>query len=203
MYATYQFLSSVRDSRLSKMSNDEIVREYQEFKAQGKDVNRHVAEIFCKNFGAWNRISSFYSGVIPQEDMSSYVLESLSTSMNGWDGNSGVSFITYAHRCLNLKLKWMCEYWYPYKGRNVKHESVERIIEETGDCFGEDETSYDSVDTLAPLAKILTDDEYKVAKIIASSPKVNKPEVIAVTGFTPYTVDKIYLSLKKKLAGAF
>lgn len=203
MYATYQFLNSVRDSHLTSLSNEDIVREFQERTLAGKDGDRHIAEIFCKNFGAWNKIYTLYSGTIPEDDGASLVLESLTNSMKLWDSQSGIAFITFAHRCLNLKFKWMCEYWYPFKGRNVKNDSVERISEELGDCFGTDENSYAAVDALAGVEKVLTEDEKKVVNVILSSPKVNKVEVSVVTGFTQNMVDKIYTSLKKKLIGAF
>lgn len=203
MYATFQFLNSICDNRLSKMTSEDVVKEYQQYLVDGKDTSRHIAEIFCKNFGAWNKIYSLYSGTIPQDDASSFILECLSKAMKDWDSKSGITFLTYAHRCLNLKLKWNCEYWYAFKGRNVKNDSIERTIEECGDCFGGVEESYSSVDILAGMKNKLTDDEYKVVKIIMSSPKVNKPDVAAITGLTPYTVDCIYNSLKKKLAGAF
>lgn len=204
MYATYQFLNSIRDNRLSSLSNEDIAKEFQERFKSGKDVDRHIAEIFCKNFGAWNKIYQLYSGTVPEDDGSSYVLESLTSSLKSWDSESGVSFITYAHRCLNLKFKWVCQYWYPFKGRNAKNDSIDQMVEDLGgDCFGADETSYAGVDVLAGVSNILTEDEKKVAKLIMSSPKINKVEVAEISGFTSYMVDKIYSSLKTKLAGAF
>lgn len=201
MYATYQFLNSIRDPKLMNKSNEDIVIQFQEYKSRNRDVSRHIAEMFCKNFGIWNKIYRLYSGSVPEDDASSIILEMLNQAMSNWQSNAGVQFVTYFHKCLNLKFKWMCDYWYAYKGRNAKNASIEQMFEDRGDCFGSSDGSYDGANIIASLPTNLTDEEQTVVKVIMNAPKIYQPDVVAITGLAPYRVECIYASLKRKLAG--
>lgn len=202
MYATYQFLSSIRDPKLMNKTTEDVVIEFQEYKSQNRDVSRHIGEVFCKNFGVCNKVYQVYSTTVPEDDASSIVLELLNDVMSTWQKNAGVQFITYFHRCLNLKFKWMCEYWYAYKGRSAKNASIEQMMEDRGDsCFGYSDGSYESANVIASLPTSLTDEEQRVVKVILNAPKIYQPDVVAITGFAPHRVESIYASLKRKLAG--
>ena len=204
MNATFKMLSTLRDEKYAKMANEELAIAY-----QNSDLNASIlAEMYCRNFTIlYNLASKFYS--IPEDDKASIITQQLNTTMQAFDANKGVKYITFAIKDINEKFVAYLQK-YNRKGR-INFCDCSSLSNDT-----EDNTGYDNDDnfiTYNPFDNYMSEVELidtikhsnlsliekKVCYLFMKSDTCTREEIANKLGVSRQTVQIAIKNLKQKL----
>ena len=200
MIKTYNLLNGVRSDNYKKFTNEQLARLYQR-----NNDDLIIAELFCRNFGYWFKLSNLIN-FIHHEEKASFILENINYALKNYNIRKGVGLVTYTSRYIyntfgGLKTK--------RKFKSREQESMIISLENPNcdthkkmiDSIQANNNDFDTcilkltIDT----DKSLTDLEKRLCYIFIDNPRIEIKEISKEMNITTQYVWIIKKRLAKKL----
>lgn len=199
MIKTYNILKQKTENNLKNYSNEELALIYQE-----TNNSSIVAEVFCRNFNYWLKLSCQLK-CVPYDERISIILEKIHTGMETYKIDQGANLLTYIRSCVyNVSGGYTTKN--KYKNRFVEGINIS-IDEETEegtkllDIIPGDNSDLDTailkltIDTHKGLNKR----EKELCNLIIDSPNIETYEIGNLLHITTQRVWELKKDLQKKL----
>ena len=199
MIKTYNILKQKMENNLKDYSNEELALLYQETESQSI-----VAEVFCRNFNYWLKLSCQLK-CVPYDERISVILEKIYTGMKTYKLDQGANLLTYIRSCVyNVSGGYTTKN--KYKNRFVENINIS-IDEETEegtkllDIIPADTNDLDTailkltINTHTGLNKR----EKTLCNLIIDSPNIETYEISSIMHITTQRVWELKKDLQKKL----